>query len=103
MTILEAESTLTSRYQTTIPGAVRKVLSLRKQDRLLYRVTDAGEVRIARARDTGDEDAALLPFLALLDTRMQRRPEKIVPYSDADARLDLALVKGVKRRRASRV
>jgi antitoxin PrlF len=34
MTVLEAESTLTTRYQTTIPDAVRKVLGLSKHDRL---------------------------------------------------------------------
>lgn len=96
MTILEAESTLTSRYQTTIPDAVRKVLGLGKQDRLLYRVTDAGEVQLAKAQTRAAEDPALLPFLALLDQRLESRPDKVVPYADADADQDLALVKGVK-------
>ena len=96
MTILEAESTLTSRYQTTIPDAVRKVLGLGKQDRLLYRVTDAGQVQLAKAQTPDAEDPALLPFLALLDQRLESRPDKVVPYADADADQDLALVKGVK-------
>ncbi len=98
MTILEAESTLTSRYQTTIPDAVRKVLGLGKQDRLLYRVTDTGEVQLAKAKNLASaEDSALLPFLALLDQRLESRPDKVIPYVDADAILDLALVKGVKK------
>ena len=45
MAILTAESTLTSRYQTTIPDAVRKVLGLGKQDRLLCRVSRAIHLR----------------------------------------------------------
>jgi antitoxin PrlF len=98
MTILETESTLTSRYQTTIPDAVRKVLGLGKQDRLLYRVTDAGEVQLVKAQTRTMEDPALLPFLTLLDQRLQRRPDTVVPYTDADAKRDLALVKGVKAR-----
>ena len=96
MTILTAESTLTSRYQTTIPDAVRKVLGLGKQDRLLYSVTEAGEVRLAKAGAQDAEDPALMPFLALLDKRLEARPNRIVPYTDADADRDMALVKGVK-------
>ena len=95
MTVLEAESTLTARYQTTIPDAVRKVLGLRKHDRVVYRVSDSGEVRLARADAVGTEDPALAPFLALLDARVAREPASIVPYSNADAEDDLALVKGV--------
>jgi hypothetical protein len=41
------------------------------------------------------EDPALAPFLALLDARMQNRPETLSPYTDADATEDLELVKGV--------
>ena len=96
MTLLEAESTLTSRYQTTIPDAVRKVLGLGKQDRLLYRVTDTGVVQLAKAQSLVGEDPALLPFLTLLDQRLEGRPDKVVPYTDADADEDLALVKSVK-------
>jgi antitoxin PrlF len=95
MTILEAESTLTSRYQTTIPDAVRKVLGLGKHDRLIYRVSDDGEVHLAKAGTAEVEDAALESFLALLDARLNREPTRIVPYTDADANDDLALVKGV--------
>jgi antitoxin PrlF len=95
MTVLEAESTLTTRYQTTIPDAVRKVLGLSKHDRLVYRVSDDGAVHLAKAGTTEAEDAALAPFLALLDVRLTKKPARIVPYTDADAKDDLALVKGV--------
>lgn len=97
MTVLEAESTLTTRYQTTIPDAVRKVLGLGKHDRLVYRVSDNGEVHLAKAGAAEAEDAALAPFLALLDARMAKKPARILAYTDADARDDLALVKGVTR------
>lgn len=98
MTVLEAESTLTTRYQTTIPDAVRKVLGLNKHDRLVYRVSDNGEVHLAKAGSAEEtEDAALAPFLALLDARMARQPDSIVPYTEADAEDDLALVKSIAR------
>lgn len=87
---------MTSRYQTTIPDAVRKVLGLGKSDRLLYRVTDAGEVHLGKAEAPDSEDPALAPFLALLDKRLQARPERIRPYDKADAADDRALVRGVK-------
>ena len=96
MTLLEAESTLTSRYQTTIPDAVRKVLGLGKQDRLLYRVTDAGVVQLAKAQSLAGEDPALLPFLTLLDQQLEHRPDTVLAYTEADAEEDLALLKGVK-------
>lgn len=95
MTVLEAESALTARYQTTIPDAVRKVLDLHKHDRVVYRVSESGVVYLAKAGTTGAEDPALAPFLALLDARMTQNPERIVAYTDADAENDLAMVKGV--------
>jgi antitoxin PrlF len=33
---LEAESTLTDRYQTTVPQTVRRALRLRKRDKIQY-------------------------------------------------------------------
>ena len=74
---------------------MRKVLGLRKHDRLVFRVSDNGEVFLAKAADAEPDDASLAPFLALLDTRMAQHPANIVPYTDAEAEDDLALVKGV--------
>ncbi|MDI6746101.1 MAG: type II toxin-antitoxin system PrlF family antitoxin [Rhodocyclaceae bacterium] len=95
MPILEAVSTLTARYQTTIPDSVRKVLGLHKHDRVLYRVAENGAVYLVKAEVEMQEDPALSPFLALLDARMQNRPETLSPYTEADAAEDLELVKGV--------
>src|SRR3546814_4393060 len=64
MTILESESTLTERYQTTIPAAVRKALRLQKHDKIVFKVTPDGKVELERAG--GEEDPALGRFLGLL-------------------------------------
>src|SRR3546814_4515084 len=64
MTILESESTLTERYQTTIPAAVRKALRLQKHDKIVFKVTPDGKVALERAG--GEEDPALGRFLGLL-------------------------------------
>ncbi|MFM6063282.1 MAG: type II toxin-antitoxin system PrlF family antitoxin, partial [Microcystis panniformis] len=36
------ESTLTDRYQTTIPDSVRKVLGLNKRDKICYNIQPDG-------------------------------------------------------------
>ena len=41
---LEAESTLTDRYQTTVPETVRRALRLGKRDKIHYTVRPSGEV-----------------------------------------------------------
>ena len=46
--ILEAESTLTDRYQTTVPEPVRKALRLGRRDRLRYEIRPGGEVVLTR-------------------------------------------------------
>lgn len=78
-TIIEAESTLTERYQTTIPEVVRRVLGVGKHDRLHYSVLDDGSVVISRST----EDSALAPFLALLTEDIALHPEnlQLVPES----------------------
>ena len=94
--ILEAESTLTDRYQTTIPGPIRKALGLDKRDKVVYRLSGSGKVSLVRARSKPVVDAALGPFLALLDKRLKSHPKRIVAYGRKEAEDDLALVKGVK-------
>ncbi|TYK72040.1 regulator [Comamonas sp. Z1] len=43
------ESTLTERYQTTIPASVRRVLRLNKRDKVSYEIRSNGEVILTRA------------------------------------------------------
>ena len=55
-TILEVESTLTDRYQTTVPEPVRRALNLRKRDRIHYAIRPGGEVVLTRAEVAASSD-----------------------------------------------
>ena len=46
---LEVESTLTDRYQTTVPETVRRALRLGKRDKISYTIRPDGEVVLTRA------------------------------------------------------
>lgn len=75
--IIEAESTLTDRYQTTVPESVRRALKLNKRDRLHYTVKPTGEVVLARATALAGDDPALEPFLTLLARDISTHPERL--------------------------
>ena len=61
----QSESTLTDRYQTTIPSEVRKALGLSKRDKIRYTISSNGQVILSRAEHT-EEDPALSQFLSFL-------------------------------------
>ncbi|MFZ9367068.1 MAG: type II toxin-antitoxin system PrlF family antitoxin [Burkholderiaceae bacterium] len=63
---LEAESTLTDRYQTTVPETVRRALRLRKRDKIQYVIRPSGEVVLTRASDNDNDDPVLGQFLGFL-------------------------------------
>ena len=42
--ILVSESTLTDRYQTTVPGPVRKALHLHKREKIRYTIQPDGSL-----------------------------------------------------------
>lgn len=46
---LKVESTLTDKYQTTVPGVVRKALGLKKRDRISCTILPDGDVLLRRA------------------------------------------------------
>lgn len=73
---LEAESTLTDRYQTTVPETVRRALSLGKRDRVRYSIRPNGEVVMTRASGAG-EDPVLGHFLDFLARDMVSHPERL--------------------------
>jgi len=75
-----AESTLTNRYQTTIPAPVRKLLGLEKQDKISYHVTSDGSVQLSRVVD--DEDPVIEKFLAFLAKDMEENPQRIQPIPE---------------------
>ena len=62
---LEAESTLTDRFQTTIPSPVRQALHLDKKDKIKYIIQSDGSVLMQRA-ETAETDPVLELFLSFL-------------------------------------
>ena len=60
---LEVESTLTDRYQTTVPETVRRALQLNKRDKIHYSIRPSGEVVLSRAEHSED-DPAISQFLS---------------------------------------
>ncbi len=68
--ILQADSTLTDRYQTTVPEPVRRALGLRKRDAIHYEVLADGQVRITKGGQRND-DPVVASFLGLLEADMK--------------------------------
>ncbi|MDR3352707.1 MAG: type II toxin-antitoxin system PrlF family antitoxin [Zoogloeaceae bacterium] len=81
---LEAESTLTDRYQTTVPETVRRALRLKKRDKIHYVIQPTGEVVLSRA-DAVEDDPVLRPFLDFLAQEIAAHPEHL-------QRMDMSLV-----------
>lgn len=78
MTItLEAESSLTDRYQTTVPETVRRALKLGKRDKIHYTIRPSGEVVLTRAEVAEKDDPLLGQFLGFLARDMANHPERI--------------------------
>jgi antitoxin PrlF len=77
-----SESTLTDRYQTTIPDPVRKVLGLNKRDRICYTISFDGQVTISRAEDANN-DPLLGEFLNFLARDIQTNPQHLQQVSSA--------------------
>ncbi len=77
---LQTESTLTDRYQTTVPSIVRKALQLGKKDKITFTVEPNGSVTLSRA-EKSEGDPALNAFLEFLGNDMQAHPENIQALS----------------------
>ena len=85
---LETESTLTDRFQTTVPSSVRQALHLKKKDKIKYVIQADGSVLMMRA-ETSDNDPVLDEFLSFLADDMQQHPQHIQPLSaDMKAEVD---------------
>lgn len=74
---VEVESTLTDRYQTTVPETVRLALRLRKRDKIHYRVLASGEVMMSRVASPEDDDPVLGQFLDFLARDILHHPEHL--------------------------
>jgi antitoxin PrlF len=77
---LQTESTLTDRYQTTVPSVVRKALHLGKKDKIKFTVELNGSVTLSRA-EQNEEDPALNAFLSFLGDDIQNHPKRIKALS----------------------
>lgn len=77
---LETESTLTDRFQTTVPSPVRQALHLGKKDKIKYTIQADGSVLMSRAQ-ASENDPVLGEFLSLLASDIQQHPEKLQPLT----------------------
>ncbi len=73
----ELESTLTDRYQTTVPQTVRYALKLNKRDKIHYTIQPNGAVFMTRAALDEEDDPALGQFLGFLARDMTAHPQKM--------------------------
>ena len=74
--IIISESTLTDRYQTTVPEPIRKALHLHKREKIRYTIQSDGNVLLSRA-DDHDDDPVLNQFLNFLSSDMKHHPERL--------------------------
>jgi antitoxin PrlF len=76
--LLQAESTLTQRYQTTIPYVVRQTLGLEKGNKISYQIQEDGSVIITRCQNNQEElDPILGQFLDFLEQDINKNPQQI--------------------------
>lgn len=74
--LLITESTLTDRYQTTVPDAVRRALHLGKREKIRYTIQPDGNVLMSRV-DPDEADPVLGSFLSFLANDMQANPQRL--------------------------
>jgi antitoxin PrlF len=89
------ESTLTDRYQTTVPEPVRKALGLKKRDKICYTIQLDGKVLISRANHAEEHDPVLGEFLNFLAQDMEQNPQHIQAISSSLVSHVQSLVSGV--------
>jgi antitoxin PrlF len=75
-----SESTLTDRYQTTVPEPIRKFLNLSKRDKICYTTQPDGQVVISRA-DKTESDPILGKFLNFLVRDIEENPKRLQAIS----------------------
>lgn len=74
---LQLESTLTDRYQTTVPDAVRRALKLGKRDKIRYLLQPNGAVVMQRAAESEADDPVLGAFLGFLANDLAAHPQSV--------------------------
>ncbi len=68
-TTLESESTLTDRYQTTVPETVHRALKLGKRDKIHYSIRPDGAVVMSRVSQTRRGRPGYSTVFGLFDRR----------------------------------
>ncbi|KNC11210.1 hypothetical protein AC791_04575 [Klebsiella sp. RIT-PI-d] len=80
--VLETDSGLTIRSQTTIPAPIRDALKLSPgKDRIHYQVIAEGKVLISRLENEDISDPVMDKFLSFLEQDMTENPAHIVPLT----------------------
>ncbi len=89
----QSESTLTDRYQTTIPELIREALHLEKRDKIRYTLKKNGQVVISRSTE---EDPLLGNLLSFLAEDIKKNPKHLRTISPSLAARAQALVSKVE-------
>jgi antitoxin PrlF len=74
---IEVESTLTDRYQTTVPETVRRALGLGRRDKIHYSIRPGGDVVLTRADASQGDDPVIGKFLDFLAEDIAKHPEHL--------------------------
>ena len=75
-----SESSLTDRYQTTVPEPVRKVLDLKKRDKISYTIESDGKVVMSRVENKVS-DPILGKFLSFIAHDIVKNPQHLQAIS----------------------
>jgi antitoxin PrlF len=95
--IIEIAATITERGQTTVPAAIRKMLSLGKRDQVVFRGLADGTVVIAKKPARADEDDPVIgKFLEFLARDMAQGPAQIRQAPKSMLARAKTLVEGVE-------
>ncbi|NBT47854.1 MAG: hypothetical protein EBT07_08560 [Actinobacteria bacterium] len=79
----ELESSLTDRYQTTVPARIRKLLGLNKRDKLEWILDESGGVRVIKKSDQSvHSDPIFDQWLNFLEKDMLEHPERLTPLDE---------------------
>ncbi|TYL48332.1 type II toxin-antitoxin system PrlF family antitoxin [Marinomonas sp. IMCC 4694] len=92
---LETESTLTERFQTTVPSSVRRALHLSKKDKIRYVIQADGNVLMTKVK-TIDDDPVMNKFLSFLADDMQQHPENLQHLTASMRNTVQSLIVGVE-------
>ena len=98
VTILNTQSTLTDRYQTTIPESVRRALKLNKRDKINFSIRPDGEVVLSRVQPESEElnDPVCEAFLAFLEKDMATHPEHLMPLTQLQVQNAVNLTRDIE-------